>query len=98
MVSEKMSGLAGQRQLLCITHLPQIAAMADTHFIIEKMTDGQKTRTQIRKLTEDGAVGEIARMLGGVEITDTVLTSAAEMKAMADKKKQEVFARVNGKC
>ncbi len=98
MVSEKMAGLAMSRQLLCITHLPQIAAMADTHFIIEKTTDGQKTRTDIRKLTQDGEISEIARMLGGVEITDTVLESAAEMKAMAGKKKKEVFARGNGKC
>lgn len=98
MVSEKMAGIARARQLLCITHLPQIAAMADAHFIIEKTTDGQTTKTQIRKLTRDGEIEEIARMLGGVEITDTVLSSASEMKAMADKKKQEVFARGNGKC
>lgn len=98
MVAEKMAGIAGTRQLLCITHLPQIAAMADTHFIIEKTTDGQKTKTDIRKLSREGAVGEIARMLGGVEITDKVLESASEMKAMADKKKQEVLAKASGKC
>jgi len=61
--------------------------MADTHFIIEKTTDGQKTKTGIRELTKEGAVQEIARMLGGVEITDKVVESASEMKAMADKKK-----------
>lgn len=98
MVAEKMAGLAGNRQLLCITHLPQIAAMADTHFIIEKTTDGQKTRTDIRKLEKEGAIGEIARMLGGVEITDKVFESASEMKSMADKKKQEVLAKASGKC
>ena len=98
MVSEKMAGLGLKRQILCITHLPQIASMADTHFIIEKTTDGQKTKTGIRELTKEGAVQEIARMLGGVEITDKVVESASEMKAMADKKKQEVFARENEKC
>ena len=86
------------RQVISITHLPQIASMADTHFIIEKTTDGQKTKTGIRELTKEGAVQEIARMLGGVEITDKVVESASEMKAMADKKKQEVFARENEKC
>lgn len=93
MVSEKMAGIARQRQLLCITHLPQIAAMADTHFIIEKTTDGQKTQTDIRKLSRNGEVEEIARMLGGVEITDTVLLNASEMKAMADQKKQESLSK-----
>lgn len=93
MVSEKMAGLARQRQLLCITHLPQIAAMADTHFMIEKTTDGQKTQTNIRKLSRKGEVEEIARMLGGVEITDTVLSGASEMKAMADRKKMESLSK-----
>ncbi|MDE7297849.1 MAG: DNA repair protein RecN, partial [Lachnospiraceae bacterium] len=90
LVSEKMARIAAERQLLCITHLPQIAAMADTHFIIEKTTDGLTTRTDIRRLSREGEIGEIARMLGGVEITDKVLESAAEMKSMADKKKKEL--------
>ncbi len=95
LVSEKMARIAAERQLLCITHLPQIAAMADSHFIIEKTTDGLTTRTDIRRLSRDGEIGEIARMLGGVEITDKVLESAAEMKAMADRKKEELFRQGN---
>ncbi len=89
MVSEKMARIAAKRQLLCITHLPQIAAMADAHFIIEKMTDGVSTKTGIRRLDDAGMTQEIARMLGGVEITGKVLESAAEMKLMATQKKQE---------
>ena len=89
MVSEKMARIAAKRQLLCITHLPQIAAMADDHFIIEKMTDGVSTKTGIRRLDDAGMTQEIARMLGGVEITGKVLESAAEMKLMATQKKQE---------
>ncbi len=95
LVSEKMARIASERQLLCITHLPQIAAMADSHFIIEKTTDGLTTRADIRRLSRDGEIGEIARMLGGVEITDKVLESAAEMKAMADRKKEELFRQGN---
>lgn len=98
MVSEKMAKLSRKRQLLCITHLPQIASMADTHFIIEKTTDGLRTCTEIHKLEKDGEIAEIARMLGGVQITDKVLESASEMKALADAKKQEVFASKSEKC
>ncbi|MDE7061181.1 MAG: DNA repair protein RecN, partial [Lachnospiraceae bacterium] len=81
-----------------ITHLPQIASMADTHFIIEKTTDGLRTRTEIHKLEKDGEIAEIARMLGGVQITDKVLESASEMKALANAKKQEVFTSKSEKC
>lgn len=88
MVSEKMAGIAASHQLLCITHLPQIAAMADTHFVIEKMTDGMVTTTGIRALDRAGETEEIARMLGGVTITDKVLESAEEMKLLAEKKKE----------
>ncbi len=87
MVSEKMAMLAGNRQLLCITHLPQIAAMADTHFLIEKSTDGVKTVTKIERLIPERSVEELARMLGGASITDAVLENAREMKALAAAKK-----------
>ncbi len=88
MVSEKMAGIAVSHQLLCITHLPQIAAMADTHFVIEKTTDGVATTTGIRQLDRTGETAEIARMLGGVSITDKVLESAGEMKQLAEQKKE----------
>ncbi len=89
MVSEKMAMIAGERQLLCITHLPQIAAMADTHFFIEKSTDGVKTVTTIERLTPEGSVNELARMLGGASITEAVRENAREMKALASEKKQK---------
>ncbi|MCH5273895.1 MAG: DNA repair protein RecN [Lachnospiraceae bacterium] len=88
MVSEKMAVIAADRQLLCITHLPQIAAMADTHFLIEKTTDGVKTTTRIEKLLPEASVEELARMLGGASITDAVRENAREMKALAAIKKQ----------
>ncbi len=86
-VSEKMAAIATDRQLLCITHLPQIAAMADNHYLIEKATDGVKTVTKIEPLTEERSVEELARMLGGASITDAVLENAAEMKRLAAAKK-----------
>lgn len=87
MVSEKMAVIARDRQLLCITHLPQIAAMADRHFYIEKSTDGVKTVTGLTCLKEQESVEELARMLGGVNITDAVRENAREMKALAGKQK-----------
>ncbi len=87
MVSEKMAGIAKNRQLLCITHLPQIAAMADHHYFIEKTTDGVKTVTMLERLTEERSVEELARMLGGASITGAVLENAREMKALAASKK-----------
>lgn len=87
MVAEKMNELAKSHQIICITHLPQIAAMADTHFLIEKSVRGTSTVSDIRKLSQEDSVQELARMIGGVEITDTVLQSAGEMKAMALAKK-----------
>lgn len=86
-VSEKMAAIATDRQLLCITHLPQIAAMADNHYLIEKATDGVKTITKIERLTEERSVEELARMLGGASITDAVLENAREMKKLAKVKK-----------
>ena len=87
MVSEKMNALGRSHQIICITHLPQIAAMADSHFLIEKSVENQATVSKIHKLTDEESVEELARMLGGVEITDTVLENAREMKQMAYMKK-----------
>ena len=87
MVSEKMNALGRSHQIICITHLPQIAAMADSHFLIEKSVENQATVSKIHKLTDEESVEELARMLGGVEITDTVLKNAREMKQMAYMKK-----------
>lgn len=83
-VSEKMSVLGKTHQVICITHLAQIAAMADSHFVIEKNVDSGRSETQIRPLSEPEMVEELARILGGVEITEAVRQNAGEMKALAD--------------
>ena len=87
MVSEKMNELGRSHQIICITHLPQIAAMADTHFLIEKSVENATTVSRIHELSDEESVQELARMLGGVEITDTVIENAREMKKMAYMKK-----------
>lgn len=82
-VSEKLSVIARTHQVICITHLPQIASMADVHFVIEKFSKDNITRTQIRKLDQEASEKELARILGGAVITETVLSSAKEMKELA---------------
>ncbi len=82
-VSEKLKAIARNHQVICITHLPQIAAMADVHFYIEKTVEGQATRTRLTLLDEEGSVAELGRMLGGAAVTDKVLENAREMKKMA---------------
>ena len=82
-VGEKMAMIAGKRQVLCVTHLPQIAAMADSHYLIEKTSDDHSTISRIYRLSEEESVEELARMLGGAEITSTVLDNAREMKKFA---------------
>ncbi|MBP5353754.1 MAG: DNA repair protein RecN, partial [Lachnospiraceae bacterium] len=77
-VAEKLAQIAQTKQVICITHLPQIAAMADCHFEISKSAEGGKTRTTLRKLTEDEVPRELARMLGGAEITDSVMANARD--------------------
>lgn len=88
MVSEKLHMIAKNHQVICITHLPQIAAMADAHFYIEKNVVDASTRTNLTLLDEEGSVTELGRMLGGVAVTDTVLESAREMKKMAMQAKE----------
>lgn len=86
-VSEKMAYIGGQRQVICITHLPQIASMADAHYSIEKKQQDADTFTSIRLLDAEDSVKELARLLGGAEITERVLESAREMKDLADQQK-----------
>ncbi len=86
-VSEKLCDVARRHQVICITHLPQIASMADTHFLIEKTVEGDSTISGIKKLNRDESVEELARMLGGMEITDAVMKNAEEMKNLADGRK-----------
>ena len=87
MVAEKMNILGRNHQIICITHLPQIAAMADSHYLIEKKVENNGTHSNILKLKEEDSVHELARMLGGVEITDAVVKNAQEMKELARMKK-----------
>lgn len=82
-VSEKMALIGKTHQVICITHLAQIAAMADAHYVIEKTVEEMETRTRIRRLTEEDSVRELARILGGARITEAVLTNAREMKELA---------------
>ena len=82
-VSEKMAVIGNNHQVICITHLAQIAAMAAHHYLIEKAVKNGDTRTDIRKLDDDASVRELARILGGAKITDTVVQSAVEMKELA---------------
>ena len=82
-VAEKLHIIGQKRQVICITHLPQIAAAADAHYLIQKQTDQTTTKTGIFPLDEDASVGELARLLGGAQVTKNILDSAKEMKEMA---------------
>ncbi len=87
MVGRRLQELGANRQVLCVTHLPQVASLADQHFRISKVTDGKSTRTRVQGLSKDERIEELARMLGGVEITRKTLAHAAEMLAGARKKR-----------
>lgn len=84
-VAEKMSYISKNHQVICITHLPQIAAMADNHYLIEKTEENSKTLTKVYDLTSEQSVSELARLIGGVSITKTTITAAQEMKELAKK-------------
>ena len=86
-VSEKMALIGKKHQVICITHLAQIAAMADHHYVIEKSTKKGDTKTSIELLDEKRSIEELARILGGAKITDTVVQSAVEMKELAKQTK-----------
>ena len=86
-VSEKMSFIGRNHQVICITHLAQIAAMADAHYAIEKQVEDGVTKSKISRLSKEQEIEELARILGGAKITDTVMQSAAEMKELAERTK-----------
>jgi DNA repair protein RecN (Recombination protein N) len=88
-VGRKLRTLGSAFQVLCITHLPQIAAYADTHFEIEKRVEAGRTRTTVRRLADEGRVGELARMLGGEAVSDGLRRSAREMLSDRAKVKSE---------
>ena len=83
-VAEKLMTISRRRQILCITHLPQIAAMADTHFLIEKHTLSERTATNVFPLQNEAMHEELARLIGGAQITAATLQAAREMKELAD--------------
>ena len=82
-VSRQLGRVAAAHQVICITHLPQIAAMADRHFVIEKSSDGASTVTDVRRLEEEEALGELARLLGSDSLTQAALSNAREMREQA---------------
>lgn len=87
MVGRRLQELGARRQVLCVTHLPQVASLASQHFRVSKVSDGKSTRTRLQILEKSERVEELARMLGGVEITRKTLAHAAEMLADAPKKR-----------
>ena len=90
-VAEQLATVAHAHQVICITHLPQIAAMADTHFVIEKSSTDANTITDIRRMDEEEGLGELARLLGSDALTEAALTNAREMRTQANDYKQAFF-------
>lgn len=88
-VAEKMAALSGLRQLICITHLPQISAMADEHYLIEKSESGERIETSVNLLDATETYDELARLIGGAQITENTLNSAREMKELANALKNQ---------
>lgn len=83
-VAEKMADVARRKQVLCVTHLPQIAAMADTHFSVEKGEKKGRTFTNVARLDKEGRVEELARLIGGAAVTDVLRQSASELLEQAE--------------
>lgn len=83
-VAKKMAFISQNHQVIAITHLPQIAAMADSHYFIEKKTDQKKTLTTIRQLSDNESLEEISRMISGDQKTETSVENAKEMKSLAN--------------
>lgn len=88
-VAEKMADVARHKQVLCVTHLPQIAAMADTHFSVEKGERDGRTYTKVERLDTQGRQEELARLVGGAAITDALRGTAAELLAQAERYRNE---------
>ena len=89
-IAEKMCALASKKQVLSITHLAQLASMADFQYLIEKNTEGERTETTVSLLNDEERVEEIARITSGAYITDVSLMSAKEMLVLAEKIKGEI--------
>lgn len=90
-VAEKMAKISRNHQVICISHLSQIATMADSHYLIKKTADENSTTTSIKKLTRQQSIEELVRINGGSGITEAGLIHATEMKDMADRTKSNLF-------
>jgi DNA repair protein RecN (Recombination protein N) len=84
-VGRRLRELGDHHQVLCVTHLPQVASQSHQHIRVTKLTDGRRTRTVLTPLGDDEKVEELARMLGGVKVTDTSRRHAREMMTLAGK-------------
>jgi DNA repair protein RecN (Recombination protein N) len=84
-VGESMHDLARYHQIITITHLPQIAALGDTHFKVEKVVEDEKTKTKIHRLDDDEQAGEVATLISGTDVTDAALESARELMASGER-------------
>ena len=91
MVADKLMGISKEHQVICISHLAQIAAMADSHYLIEKNTDDESTETNIYRLSREDSIKELVRISSGGEITETAIKHATEMKEMAERAKLGQF-------
>ncbi len=90
LVGEKIYHISRKRQVICISHLPQITALADSHYSINKLVENSKTGSYIKKLTYDERVEELARLIGGIDLTNTTKSHAKEMLYLSDKFKKEL--------
>ena len=91
MVADKLVCISKEHQVICISHLAQIAAMADSHYLIEKNTDDESTETNIYRLSREDSIKELVRISSGGEITETARKHATEMKEMAERAKLGQF-------
>lgn len=89
-VAEKMARISRRKQVLCVTHLPQLAAMADTHFSVEKGERGGRTYTEVRRLDREQRRQELARLTGGSHVSQTMLDGAEELLVQAEKFRAEL--------
>ena len=89
-VAEKMARISRHKQVLCVTHLPQLAAMADTHFSVEKGEANGRTFTRVQQLNRKQRQMELSRLTGGSHVTETMLQGAEELLSQAEKFRAEI--------
>ncbi|MDR0292718.1 MAG: DNA repair protein RecN [Oscillospiraceae bacterium] len=94
-VAQKLCAVSRRRQVLCVTHLPQIAAFADSHFHVEKAVEGGRTVTRVQKLGHEGRVEELARIMAGASVTGNTRKTAEDLLAQAEQYKQALRERLS---